>query len=328
MDKLRKLDFFRKPQQELQQQTFSGACLSLLTICAILCLLLYSALRPLSLKSTQLQIALSQGSKQLDVDFNIVLYHSPCASVTFQQRDKTRSQNVRELSAVKFQRVSSGGAAIADDYVDREIEAKYSIAGTKVMLLLTGLKDEERCRISGSFAVNKVPGMLSISHVEAESDLAEIKDAAPELHSKLNLAHKIMSLTFGSNEFTDSVAVSQGGLDSGNAAKGLGSVRDAVQSCSYYMRILPHIHRQLAHPKATTETYKYTVHSNCHIQSEERDKSKVVFFYETLPIVAVREERKVSGLFVVLAVVCGVYVVMGVLNNVLLKVLPLLGVKD
>ena len=312
MNAIKRFDFFRKPQTELQTQTVLGACLSLVTIAVVICLLLCSTFYPFWLKTSHYQVALSQTpNNKFTINLDIILYHSPCIAVTLEIKDKTGSQIIdSKHNSTVFQRTSMNGIEINDDYIDPLIKQQYSTTGKKMMILLTGLENEERCRINGLFIANKVPSILSITYKASQNDLIELKEAEPQFYSKLNLAHKIMELTFGSKPII-------------NIAKGTGFVHDIPQSCNYYMRVVPYIYQY------KEEVYKYTMHSNCFVGSSQLDEeNELLFYYETLPIVVVYEQEISGRLLIVLEIVCGVYVIIRILHSILLKVFSFLGIKD
>lgn len=55
-------------------------------------------------------------------------------------------------------------------------------------------------------------------------------------------------------------------------------------------------------------------------------------YYEVLPIVVVYDDKKELGLtgrlFMVIGIICGVYVIIGLVHNILLKIIAVFGFYD
>ncbi len=264
MHRIKSLDFFRRPQEELQKKTRCGAILSVLTVTIILYLSAHEIVSARQGLSQRIQLAGSRTANQLEVAIDVVFHHAPCSALTIELKDKTQSRLLAP-SLTLTRLVGTDNTPLPASYIDPEILQSYPRSFNRTQQILTGLKSHEKCRIQGRFLANRVPGLLRFSHSEHLAALRDIRDQSRELYSRLNLGHKVFTLSFMSPSFPDPAA----GFNELPHAGGF--LLDRPGSCGYYVRVVPHV---FSLGSAEAETFRYSYHRSCFVLQCLRNLAK------------------------------------------------------
>ena len=109
--------------------------------------------------------------------------------------------HVEDIKTVKYTRIRPSGEmyyAVADSYVNSQIEQMFSFVALDMKILTTSILDNEQCLVEGSFKANTVPGKFYFSYRSSMKMLNALIALNSELYSKINFDHHIERLSFGS----------------------------------------------------------------------------------------------------------------------------------
>lgn len=166
----------------------------------------------------------SSNNNNLVVSIDITFLHAPCATLRLVRENPIDLGKSIVHSSVEFVRtMENAEEVIGGDYVDPAVNSEYADEDEEVKIMLTGLKNRERCRVRGDFAVQPVPGSFSTSHWLADSYLSQVKKLNAEWYGRLNLAHTINALDFHTSTNNEIIA--------NNFTK--------PTKCLYYLKVIP-----------------------------------------------------------------------------------------
>ncbi len=270
MESLKRIDMFRKPREDLERESVCGGILSLLTIATIS---LLASLFLVDLDSQRLvkQVRVRSGtdSNQFDVNIDITFMNSPCDTLSIEKRDLVNREIVNIRSGIVFERLTQAKHdLIWKEYVDPELKSRYPKSDLALLRTLTGLKDREQCRVTGTFVASKIPGRVTFTNKKDTELIRAVFAADPELYRRMNLAHAIGRLSFGSLDTQRAIVRSFiRGADT-EFSRARGTIYDVPgqYSCYYYLRV---IQNEFPLEEARMErelgggVYKYSYHQNC-----------------------------------------------------------------
>jgi len=267
------MDLFRRPRDDLEKSTICGACLSILTV-AFISLLSSLALVEFA-KTRFIKNVVVKGSadkyiNQFEVNIDIILINSPCETLSIEKKDSVSQGATTIRTGLMFERLMRDKNDIVwEDYVDPEIKKAFSLEEATMQKILTGLKNRERCRISGALMVNKVPGRITITNKKDMEVIKKLRSISDEYYSRLNMAHNITTLTFGSLELQKFMTTRVGGREMEfNSAKGSEFTSDYAISCTYYMKVIPHVYPcNCPEQMQGDDVYKYAYHRQCYVRT-------------------------------------------------------------
>mmetsp|Transcript_21300 Transcript_21300/g.48190 ORF Transcript_21300/g.48190 Transcript_21300/m.48190 type:complete len:330 (+) Transcript_21300:330-1319(+) len=197
----------------------------------------------------------------------------------------------------------------------------------------TNLGADEGCTVSGKMLVNKVAGNFHIAHGESiVRDGRHIHQFNPALAHSFNVSHTIHSISFGDPY----PSMPANPLD--KVARIIGA-EESTGLFQYFVRIVPTIYTNEFGRK--THTNQYTITDRFRplaLPTSAKDSNKpqeailpgIFFIYELSPfmIAASRIRMPVLHLITkVLAIVGGVFTVLGVADSILFRLQKLVNVK-
>ncbi|CAB1115551.1 unnamed protein product [Ectocarpus sp. CCAP 1310/34] len=236
-----------------------------------------------------------------------------------EERELCSTQSLMAFPTIRY---FKGGVQDGTDYSkDRSVTALMQYAQAKVggdektLRRYGRLKqDYPGCQLSGFIMVNRVPGNF---HIEARSALHSIDPTAA------NVSHVVKTLKFG----TEVPVRSRRAIERGVELEGLPALEDRVYSIDslhtaphHYIKVVSTFVGDLA--KADNLQYQMMVSSQ--IMPYEQDQvPEAKFSYDLSPMsVYIKQRRRkwYDFLTSVLAIVGGTFTVVGVLDNILFRV--------
>lgn len=270
--KLKSLDFFSRPQETLEKQTFIGAIITIISTIMILYFSTHVFCEAFLSKQFHKDFSVSHPSSEsrLEVSVDILFRKVPCSAINLIHEDIVLQQPFSIKFGIYPHRLSANGTnIIPETYISDEISNKYPSEDEKIQMILTGLADHEQCRFKAKFDVSITPGVLRFNHQLSQAYLSRIKQLEPSLYNQLNLAsHQIYTLSF--SDLSNALLYSPKGfkeLKKFNSAAGLlyppndtDQSQTSASSCLYYIKLIP----QTTLLNEYT-SYHYSYHRHCYV---------------------------------------------------------------
>ncbi|CAN0025498.1 unnamed protein product [Scytosiphon promiscuus] len=239
------------------------------------------------------------------------------------ERELCATQNLMAFPTMRF---FKGGRPDGTDYSkDRSVSAliQYATAkvgdGSRKMRGFNRLKqDYAGCQLSGFIMVNRVPGNF---HIEARSAFHSIDPTAA------NVSHVVKSLKFGTSVPTRG----RRGNDPGMELEGLSSLEDRVYTVDalhtaphHYIKVVSTFVGDRGTKEKGVDSLQYQMMvSSQNMPYDEDQVPEAKFSYDLSPMsVYIKQRRRkwYDFLTSVLAIVGGTFTVVGVLDNILFRV--------
>ncbi len=273
---MKSLDFFRRPKEDIQKPTLCGALMSLLTIAVASFLISYELVyhqRPEVEKRVVVPTFSSQRERQIDVSIDVVFPNAPCAAIGLQTKSPTQPRAITVRSGVVFDRFDENETdVIPEKFVAPEIRASFPEEDERVLIILTGLRTGEQCRVHGSFLVDRIPGKFFLSSDPVSTTVSRVKQLAQEAYLDMNLGHTINALTFGSSKSESTIEAEESDssrrlprLMKYNRAGGSEFAHLHPLTCFYYLRIIPLEFADKG--EETSDSFQYSFHRKCYVHS-------------------------------------------------------------
>ncbi|CAM9412427.1 unnamed protein product [Ectocarpus sp. 6 AP-2014] len=236
-----------------------------------------------------------------------------------EERELCSTQNLMAFPTIRY---FKGGVQDGTDYSkDRSVTslvqyAQAKVGGDEKALRRYGRlkQDYPGCQLSGFIMVNRVPGNF---HIEARSALHSIDPTAA------NVSHVVKTLKFGTQVPVRGRRVIEPGVE----LEGLPALEDRVYSIDslhtaphHYIKVVSTFVGDLA--KADSLQYQMMVSSQT-MPYEQDQVPEAKFSYDLSPMsVYIKQRRRkwYDFLTSVLAIVGGTFTVVGVLDNILFRV--------
>ena len=265
---MKSLSYFRRPKEDLERPTWYGAFISILTVTLAAYLIWYELTTHKQPDfDRKVDIQNPPSGNQIDVNIDILFHQAPCASLRVLKKDLTTHQSTTVRANIFYERYPpNDDNIIHEQYISHLIRSAHQSEDDHTLSLLTGLKEKERCRIHGSFSISKIPGNFYISHDLFQTAILHVKQLYPELYSRLNLGHTILSLTFGSERAMNEIQkdAKYGDATQFNKAGGLYYLHVHPLSCSYYLKIIPQTYTGTGFT-LWKQLYQYSYHQQCYV---------------------------------------------------------------
>jgi len=255
---MERLDYFRKPKQDLERSTWSGCILTLLTFVLIIYLSVAEFFDRISSPRVIKEFTVKSGLDQekfLAINIDILFLKLPCSAFSFTKKDLSGNDETSASSGLKFTRLSSNNQTLDNDYINHNLlPNEFKGYSTEVQKIVTGLNGKEKCKVKGRILVNDSPGTLIFDYRLKKDSLEEIKQKGYKLDQSLILSHIINQFEFQDSKvfYTNSKY---------NTLKSLGTTHDEPFSCSYFLKVIPVTdkHSQINE----YNSYQYSYHADC-----------------------------------------------------------------
>ena len=194
-----KLDVFKRAPRDITEGSYLGASLTIVAFLAAIALISseWQLFREVRISSEMTIPADSDATAKVQVNLNISFPKIPCDYLSFDAQDAMGNRNVDAKGHLFKHRLNSAGAVLGTADAAREDSVMLPfivLTGAQpaqAQAALERLEAGEGCRVEGSVTVNRAPGHLHISAHPLGFNLQGVKD---KLRS---VAHFIHHLSFG-----------------------------------------------------------------------------------------------------------------------------------
>lgn len=315
LNRLRSLDLYREVQRDFTESTTTGALVSVVSVLFMGALFLTETASFAEVRTEHTMLVDAPDDPQHDhatmqINMNITMHRVPCAVLSVDAQDALGSHVLDVGGELHKTRLAADGS---DRGVPVDEGAPQDQKG-------------EGCRVHGHMIVKRVPGNFHVS-CHAHADLIHVFFAT----ERMNVSHTVNHLSFGDEVLLDAaratnplngVRKSGGGGQDGHSAHGGHPV-----SYEYYLRVVATKFVDLA--GAVVPSYQFVANSN-EVIGHYRLPA-IYFRYDVSPVTMVFSERKTPFAHYVvnlLAVVGGVFTVLGLVNSVLHSTLKKVWYKE
>jgi len=318
---IRSLDFFQKISVDnLTKPTLVGSILSMSAISIIVFLLfreISHLFSPIVKKSSDVIQDRDHHSK-INVNLEINFPNIPCNLISVDQEDSIGNHRM-DISD-----------SLAKDYLDKDGKLSvYNSNENGIESLIQAVTQNKGCKIHGVVSISKVPGDIHISFHNYGYLYNSLMIDRKDLFDKLQLNHKLNSLTFGDVANNQNLlrkfdfSIEDNKINSFNQNSNLPSFLDEKKrkNYMYFIKLIPHRFRDTFYAKEDIG-YQYSMTSRSADLDEEEIRMPVVIIqYDFSPISMVLRLESTSLLHFltnVCAIVGGVYVFFSILNRFLI----------
>jgi len=335
MNFIKKIDYFRKYTSDDMQQTFCGACLSIVSLLIVI-LFAFSEFRIILqptlnrevtiMKSESSILAEMGSSNNVPINIDLIIKNTPCEAIFLKQFEifGQRSVDPRFLDGFWLHRINKENQEIAEDYINPEIEREHSKFGPHLQRLLTQVQDNEGCHIFGQLMTNKSPGTLMIFVNWDTEEMEIINRLVQNLKTRITMDHKLLHYSFGEKSVQTEVIqkfANESGVVKFSKADEIPEF-SGVKSCEYFAKIIPHKF-YVSGSKIDKEAFQYSIHYQCTEENEGNKAGHMLsFMHEISPLgikYSITKPPFMMALVSIVSVIGGIYVIMNILNGFLVK---------
>lgn len=318
MNNIKSFDLFQKiTTKEIIQPTITGALISILGICLIFFLILKETIDYMSptLKKETLIYQDKLTTEKIKVNFSMKFFDLPCPIISIDQEDTVGAHYVNIIDNIEKIRFTKENKKIIGNYSPFNLD-----------IVQKSIKNGEACYVNGHITINKAPGDIHFSFHEFRN-VWEFLVERPEYYSKINLSHKIYSLSFGDKKINSEILEKFGLNDYTQHFMGSEiSMPDYIHNdgikynYDYYIKLIPHVFVDEVMGKEYF-TYQYSLsHKKNIVEEVEIEMPIVKIDYDISPItlkITLHKKHFTKFLIHICALVGGVFVVFSIFNSII-----------
>jgi hypothetical protein len=325
MKTMKTFDLFQKiAVDNINQPTYIGSCLSMISISVILYLLikeLFNFFTPNVIKDTIVMNESNyfphKANDKLLLKFSIAFTHTPCSILTLDREELIGThipdieQNITKTSFDKGGNIKNG-----------------TYYPYKTSLLEKSLTEGESCHIAGYVNITKSPGDIHFSFHPYEDIYEKFIKPSPKLLGNIRLSHQIKELHFGDLTIADLDRIEQ--KFGSNTFELLDqcynkefkdySIDDKSYNYEYYLVLVPYLFvNEIEDQKYLT--YVYSISQKVSLNNNTAEMPMVMMNYDISNVgmrYTLRERNISHSLTHICAIVGGVFVMFSIINRLLL----------
>ncbi|CAD8095526.1 unnamed protein product [Paramecium sonneborni] len=318
---LRQLDFFRKLNTDIGDTSSSlGGFLTLIAF-ALVTILTINECRLFFSTELNYQTVIDNDTEQFIKVHLDMIVGAPCMVLSLDQQDEV-GVHVMDVSGT-LKKISLDKERHVLPSIENSESPNYRGSEQELQDAIEGINEGEQCQLQGYFSVNKVPGNFHVSYHAHHHLIQRIHQRDLQTFRKLKLDHSIYELRFGDistsqkmRKYPKSLSKFQSSWKSIAKSANEGEKQDY----EYYINALP-VRFYDENERNYQTVYKYSI-NEAQMTRTFTEIDSIYFKYQISPVNMVYSIQKKSVYhFIVqlLAIVGGVFAVIGILNSIVQK---------